>query len=96
VIPFSQIQDAVDIDALSKSKTECFQLITEEKNYRFCAMSEPELTRWLGAFKSVLAKRREGEIRGGSGANKTAKEQPTGTEEKAKGRESEEVKLPHR
>ena len=37
------------------------QVISEEKNFRFCANSENELAKWLGAFKSLLIKRREGE-----------------------------------
>jgi len=35
------------------------QIITEEKTYRFCALSEEDLDNSLGAFKSLLAKRKE-------------------------------------
>lgn len=59
VVPFTTIVDAVEIDAQRRNKTHCFQIITEERSYRFCATSENELAKWLGAFKSLLAKRRE-------------------------------------
>lgn len=58
VLPFPSIIDAVEIDAISKSKTSCMQVISEERNYRFCAMDEESLAKWLGAFKSLLAKRK--------------------------------------
>lgn len=58
VLPFSTVIDAVEIDAISKSKTACMQVISEERNYRFCAMDEESLAKWLGAFKSLLAKRK--------------------------------------
>lgn len=58
VLPFHSIIDAVEIDAISKSKTSCMQVISEERNYRFCAMDEESLAKWLGAFKSLLAKRK--------------------------------------
>lgn len=61
IIPFESIIDAVDIDGVSRSKQYCMQVISEEKNFRFCAKSEEELSRWLGAFKSLLVRRREGE-----------------------------------
>jgi hypothetical protein len=59
IIPFSNIIDAVDIDPASKSKKHCLQVISEEKNFRFSAPSEESLARWLGAFKSLLVKRKE-------------------------------------
>lgn len=68
VIPFSNLVDAVEIDPLSKTKHECFQLIAEERTYRLCAASEGDLDRWLGAFKSLLAKRKESQIKAGGGA----------------------------
>lgn len=61
IIPFSSIIDAVDIDPASKSKQYCMQVITEEKNLRFCAPDEDCLAKWLGAFKSLLVKRKEAE-----------------------------------
>ncbi|MBE7181945.1 MAG: hypothetical protein INR71_12200 [Terriglobus roseus] len=67
VVPFSSIVDAVEIDPLSKSKRSCFQLIAEERTYRFCCASEDELDRWLGGFKSLLVKRKEGQVKVGSG-----------------------------
>lgn len=68
IVPFSNLLDAVEIDPISRSKRDCFQLIAEERTYRFCAMDEDALARWLGAFKSLLAKRKEGNIRGCGGA----------------------------
>jgi hypothetical protein len=61
IIPFSSIIDAVDIDPVSRSKQYCMQVITEEKNFRFCALDENSLAKWLGAFKSLLVKRKEAE-----------------------------------
>jgi hypothetical protein len=59
IIPFSSIIDAVDIDSVSRSKQYCMQVISEEKNFRFCAPDENALAKWLGAFKSLLIKRKE-------------------------------------
>ncbi|KAK3059963.1 hypothetical protein LTS18_009645 [Coniosporium uncinatum] len=59
ILPFSSILDAVDIDPISKSKRYCMQIITEERNYRFCATNEDQLAKWLGSFKSLLVKRKE-------------------------------------
>ncbi|KAI5205811.1 PH-domain-containing protein [Aureobasidium subglaciale] len=59
LIPFHNIIDAVEINAISKSKQFCLQLITEERNYRMCAPDDDALARWLGAVKSVLVKRKE-------------------------------------
>jgi hypothetical protein len=62
VLPFLSILDAVDIDPQSRSKRYCMQVITEERNYRFCAVSEEECAKWLGAFKSLLLRRKEGDV----------------------------------
>jgi hypothetical protein len=59
IIPFSSIIDAVDIDSVSRSKQYCMQVISEEKNFRFCAPDENSLAKWLGSFKSLLIKRKE-------------------------------------
>ncbi|KAI9768187.1 MAG: hypothetical protein M1840_005017 [Geoglossum simile] len=59
IIPLSNIISAVEIDPISKSKTHCMELIAEEKRYRFCALDEESLDKWLGALKSLLAKRKE-------------------------------------
>jgi hypothetical protein len=61
IIPFESIIDAVDIDSVSRSKQYCMQVISEEKNFRFCAKGEDELAKCLGAFKSLLIKRKETE-----------------------------------
>ena len=58
IMPFSSILDVVEIDPISGSKKFCMQIIGEERNYRFCATSEESLMRWLGAFKSLLARRK--------------------------------------
>jgi hypothetical protein len=59
IIPFTSIIDAVDIDSVSRSKQYCMQVISEEKNFRFCAPDENTLAKWLGSFKSLLIKRKE-------------------------------------
>ncbi|KAF2835414.1 PH domain-like protein [Patellaria atrata CBS 101060] len=59
ILPFENIINAVEIDPISKSKRHCMQIISEERNYRFCAPDEDALAKWLGALKSLLAKRRE-------------------------------------
>lgn len=61
IIPLSAVINAVEIDPLSKSKTHCLQIITEEKSYKFCAHNEDTLDTSLGALKSLLAKRKEHE-----------------------------------
>ncbi|CAM1502837.1 Fc.00g076130.m01.CDS01 [Cosmosporella sp. VM-42] len=63
ILQLSAIVNVVDIDPLSKTKTNCLQVITEEKSYRFCAHDEESLVLCIGAFKSLLAKRRELEAR---------------------------------
>ncbi len=52
------IIDAVEIDPISKSKRHCMQLILENKTYKLAAKDEEVLTKWLGAFKSTIAKSR--------------------------------------
>lgn len=59
IIPLSNIINAVEIDPLSRSKSHCMQIITEDKTLRCCAQSEEALTKWLGAIVSQLARRRE-------------------------------------
>ena len=58
ILDSSQIMNVVDVDPLSRSKKHCFQIITEEKSYRFCTRDEESLVRCVGAVKSLLAKRR--------------------------------------
>ncbi|TKA76703.1 hypothetical protein B0A55_03939 [Friedmanniomyces simplex] len=45
ILPFHTIIDVVEIDAISRSRTSCMQVISEERNYRFCAVDEESLTR---------------------------------------------------
>lgn len=63
IIPFPSIVSAVEIDSPSRNKKRqfCMQVITEERNWRFCAQDEDDLARWLGSLKSLLAKRRAAE-----------------------------------
>ncbi|KAI6378119.1 hypothetical protein MCOR25_002362 [Pyricularia grisea] len=63
VLPLSSILNVVDLDPISKTKRHCLQIITEEKRFRFCAADEESLLQCLGAFKSLLARRRELEAR---------------------------------
>ena len=62
LIPLSGIINAVEIDPISRSKSHCFQIIAEEKTYRFCAPEEESLARCLGTLKSQLARRKEKEV----------------------------------
>ena len=59
IIPLSSVINAVEIDPLSRTKRHCMQIITEEKSYKFCAHNEEMLDKSLGAFKSLLAKRKD-------------------------------------
>ncbi|KAL1898342.1 hypothetical protein Cpir12675_001967 [Ceratocystis pirilliformis] len=59
ILPLGSIVNAVDMDPVSKTKKYCLQVITEEKTFKFCAHDEESLVQCLGAFKSLLAKRRE-------------------------------------
>ncbi|WEW60992.1 hypothetical protein PRK78_006481 [Emydomyces testavorans] len=60
IIPLDQVIDAAEVDPISRSKVHCFQLITEETTYRFCAPDEEALDNWLGSLKSVLTRAHEG------------------------------------
>ncbi|CAG8950162.1 hypothetical protein HYFRA_00008399 [Hymenoscyphus fraxineus] len=62
LIRLPNVINAVEIDPLSKTKRHCLQVITEEKSYKFCARDEDTLDKALGALKSLLAKRKEGEM----------------------------------
>jgi hypothetical protein len=62
ILPLSAVVDVVDTDAV-KNKDKCLQIITEEKSHRFCTHSEDALVEFMGAFKSLLAKRRGLEAR---------------------------------
>jgi len=68
ILPFESIIDAVEIDPISRSKKYCMQVLSEERNYRFCALDEDCLNRWLGAFKSVMSRRRAASKDVGNGA----------------------------
>ncbi|KAJ8119421.1 hypothetical protein ONZ43_g3622 [Nemania bipapillata] len=64
ILALVSIVNVVDIDPVSKTKVHCMQIITDEKSYRFCAHNEESLVHCLGAFKSLLSKRKELEARG--------------------------------
>ncbi|KAK8048341.1 PH domain-containing protein, partial [Apiospora phragmitis] len=70
IMALSGIVNVVDIDPISKTKTHCMQIITDEKSYRFCAHDEESLVQCLGAFKSLLSKRKDLQARaaGSSGS----------------------------
>lgn len=72
IIHMGLILNVVDVDPISKTKTHCLQIITEEKSYRFCARDEEALVKCLGAFKSLLAKRKELEAKITVGGTNTA------------------------
>ncbi len=59
LIQMGNVVNAVEIDAVSRTKRHCLQVITEEKSYRFCVDAEEMLDRCLGGFKSVLARRND-------------------------------------
>ncbi|KAG6002122.1 hypothetical protein E4U21_003448 [Claviceps maximensis] len=63
IAELSAVVDVVDTDPVSKSKENCLQIITEEKSFRFCTHDEESLVQFIGAFKSLLAKRRGLEAR---------------------------------
>ncbi|KAK5167642.1 uncharacterized protein LTR77_007341 [Saxophila tyrrhenica] len=58
VLSIGDMIDAVEIDNISKSKTWCMQILTEERNYRFSCGEEEVVTRCLGALKSLISKRK--------------------------------------
>ena len=58
ILPLDHIIDAVEIDPISRSKAHCFQILTEERNYRFSSFDEEGLTKCLGALKSLVSKRK--------------------------------------
>ena len=62
ILQLSAVVDVVDTDPVSRNKENCLQIITEEKTYRFCTHDEESLFQFLGAFKSLLAKRRGMEV----------------------------------
>lgn len=72
IVHMGMILNVVDIDPMSKTKTHCLQVITEEKSYRFCADGEEALVKCLGAFKSLLAKRKELEAKRAVGSTNTS------------------------
>lgn len=59
IMPMSLVITASDLDPLSRSKKFCWQIITEDKTYRFACEDEESLAKWVGAVKSVVAKRME-------------------------------------
>lgn len=58
VLGLSSIIDAVGIDPVSRSKEHCLQVITEERNYKFCAVDEEGLQKCLGVLKGLIQGKR--------------------------------------
>lgn len=63
IVQLSVVVDVVDIDPVNKSKENCLQIITEEKSFKFCAHDEESLVQFIGALKSLIAKRKALESR---------------------------------
>ncbi|ODA77115.1 hypothetical protein RJ55_07633 [Drechmeria coniospora] len=63
IVQVSAVVEVVELDPVSRRKENCLQIITEEKSYRFCARDEESLVQFIGAFKSLLARRRGQEAR---------------------------------
>jgi hypothetical protein len=59
LVSISSIIDAAEVDPVSKSRTFCLQIILDDRTYKCSAPDEDALASWLGALKSVLAKRQE-------------------------------------
>ena len=97
IIPFASVIDAVEVDrpADKKKKRYVFMVIVEEGGWRFDGGSEEGVLRWLGAIKSLVAKRRERVLLGekdGEGEEPkegVAKDSP-GKEAASVGKENEE------
>ena len=78
IIDVGTVVNVVDVDppgGLGRSsrtkdndKAHCLQVITDEKSYRLRAPDEEALLVFLGAFKSLLARRRELEARASIGS----------------------------
>lgn len=58
ILPMENVINVVEIDPLSRTKRYCFQVIGEERSFKFCAGSEAGLVSVLGACKSLLARRK--------------------------------------
>ncbi|KAI1434923.1 PH domain-containing protein [Xylaria sp. CBS 124048] len=72
ILAMASVVNVVDIDPISKTKVHCMQIITDEKTYRFCAPDEETLVHCLGAFKSLLSKRKELEASASASASAPA------------------------
>ncbi|KAI3337156.1 PH-domain-containing protein [Xylariaceae sp. AK1471] len=72
ILSLPSVVNVVDIDPISRTKVHCMQIITDEKSYRFSAHDEESLVHCLGAFKSLLSKRKELEARGSISGQGTA------------------------
>lgn len=69
IMALAGVVNVVDIDPVSKTRAHCMQIITDEKSYRFCAQDEESLVQCLGAFKSLLSKRKEIQARTAVGSS---------------------------
>ena len=68
LINTASIINAADIDPVSRSKNFCFQIILEDKTYRFACTDEEDLNAWVGSLKSVLSRMKRERGKSGSGA----------------------------
>lgn len=68
IIPMTEVINAAEVDPLSRSKIFCFQLITEDITYRFCAHDEESVDKWLGSVKSVLMRLQDSSMHHSAGA----------------------------
>ncbi|CAJ2507048.1 Uu.00g082340.m01.CDS01 [Anthostomella pinea] len=69
ILSLSTVVNVVDIDPVSRTKQHCLQVISDEKGYRFCAHDEETLVHCLGAFKSLLSKRKDLQARAAASGN---------------------------
>lgn len=57
IVSMASVINAAETDPISKTKKYCFQVIVEDKTFRLAAEDEETLDKWVGALKSVLARR---------------------------------------
>ncbi|CAG8767011.1 11218_t:CDS:2, partial [Racocetra persica] len=50
-INLSDVLDAIETDSISKSKENCFKIITPKRTYICCALNEKSLVTWLAALQ---------------------------------------------
>jgi hypothetical protein len=58
-INLADILDVIETDPVSKSKQNCFKVITPKRNYICCVSTEESQVAWLAAFQVALSKIKE-------------------------------------